>query len=252
MALLRHTVFSLSSHSLSLSFLVIPHFSSRSLQFSTRILSILTRYLFSLDSFTFIRRFLIFSSVSSLSYRFLSFLFAFSSPTFPYASSFSLFFLFFFSFIHVLLIFAQYFLFFSLRTFSFSLSLLKSYLYLSRKWYYCLSLSALTFHLFFCYRGRSEPSFFGKTFSRVTPSPTRDPLIKMATSGGQPVRHKESLRVLTLTTTYTTHGAFKEALFLTFDVFSISLLFSFILFFDVPSSSTDRILFVLFYTMICE
>lgn len=87
---------SLLTLSLSLSFLVIPHFSSRSLQFSTRILSILTRYLFSLDSFTFILRFLIFSSVSSLSYRFLSFLFAFSSPTFPYASSFSLFFLFFF------------------------------------------------------------------------------------------------------------------------------------------------------------
>ena len=103
MALLRHTVFLLPSLSLSLSlslsFLMISHFSSRSLQFSTRIsfrFSALTRYLFSLASFTFILRFLIFSSVSSLSYRFLSFFFAFSSPTLsPHLFIFS-FFLFFF------------------------------------------------------------------------------------------------------------------------------------------------------------
>lgn len=141
MALLRHTVFSLPSHSFSLSLLSRIFFLIFLLvRFNFLRASFRTRYLFSLDSFTFILRFLIFSSVSSLSYRFLSFFFIFSSPTFPYASSFSLFFSFFFFHTRASHLRPIFPLFFATHIFFLSLSLLKSYLYLSRKWRYCFSL----------------------------------------------------------------------------------------------------------------
>lgn len=211
MALLRHTVFSLPSHSLSLSLSFLVFFSSFFFSFA----SIFYVHPFEPAIFFHLIVLLLFSAFSSslpshLSHTdfYLSSL-PFHHQPFPMLLHFLFFFFFFFL---------------SYTCFSSSPNISSFFRYA-----HFLSLSALAFHLFFCYRGRSEPSFFGKAFSRVTPSPTRDPLIKMATSGGQPVRHKESLRVLTLTTTYTTHGAFKEALFLTFDVFSIPLLFSFIL-----------------------
>lgn len=258
MALLRHTVFLLPSLSLSFSFPLL----SRDFSFFFSFASIFYAHLLSIFYFNplsfFTCQFYFYSPLSHLLFRLISlipisiFLFClFITNPFPTPLHFLLFSFFFPSYMCFLLTFAQYFLFFSLRILPFclSLSLYENLIFISLVSSASISpfsLSLSTIPSFSSYRGRSEPSFFGKAFSRVTPSPTRDPLIKMATSGGQPVRHKERLRVLTLTTTYTTHGAFKEALFLTFDVSSIPFLFLF------SSSSTDRILFALLYTIICE